>query len=107
MHDSRLRSINDKHPSILGKPEKMASDCSMGATESGFHSLVMAVDFRLSSFKFCSLLISSGMAEKITLNVAWMLQIAGSYSPVMAVPARLRTFKFCSLEIESGTAVRG
>ena len=34
----------------------------------------MAVESRLSSFKFCSLLISSGMAEKITLSVAWVIQ---------------------------------
>ena len=39
----------------------------------GFHSLVMAVSARLSSFKFCSLLISSGVAGKITLRVAWVL----------------------------------
>jgi len=42
LHESSFRSVNAEHPSILGKP-------------------VMAVLARLSSFNFCSLLISSGI----------------------------------------------
>ena len=36
LHELRFRSVNDEHPSILGKPERMTLDCSMGATQSGF-----------------------------------------------------------------------
>ena len=56
--------------------------CSMGDTESRFHSLVMAVPARSSSFKFCSLEIASGMAVRMTSGVAWVLHRAGcTYSP--------------------------
>ena len=41
----------------------------------------MPVSLRFRISKFCSLLISSGTAEKITLSVAWVLHRAGSYSP--------------------------
>ena len=45
----------------------------------GFYSPVMAVPARLRSFKFCSLPISSGIAEKMTSGVAWVLHRAGFY----------------------------
>ena len=50
----------------------------MDATESGFHSLVIAALERSRTFNFFCLLISSGMTEKVTLNVAWVLHRAGS-----------------------------
>ena len=48
----------------------------------------MAVPLRLRYFKFCSLPISSGIAEKITLSVAWVLHRAGSLTlQRLAAPA--------------------
>ena len=83
----------------------MTSDCSMGATESGFHSLVIAVLERSTPFKFCSLLISSGMAEKITLNVAWVLHRAGFYLLSSDTQySRIRVWSFDSFPISLGKA---
>ena len=77
----------------------------MGATESGFHSLVMAVRARLSSLKFCSLEIESGTAVRMTSDVAWVLHRAGFYLPSSDRQSeRVRAWSFDRLPISLGNA---
>ena len=66
----------------------MTSGVAWVLHRAGFYSPVMAVSRRSRFSSFCSLLISSGIAEKITLSVAWVLHRAGSLTlQRRAVPA--------------------
>ena len=77
----------DRFPISFGNAEMVMTSNIVAwmLQRAGSYSPVMAVSPRFRFSKFCSVLISSGIAENITLSVAWVLHRAGFYSP-----ARLR-----------------